>query len=451
MSRQYVDLRSAKIIFEGNSITEGVGSGAGAANISAQVSAQLIAQKIFGVSVVNIGVGGQNCAQMIADGSSQVAPLREAGRDCIVVVNEGGNDIYGGATAAQAFQNIRDYCLLRRSEGFYVLVWSCPNRNNGFSTDPTGDPTAYQAALLDFNNRLARGWKEFADVFMDTRRHFPYAPTANFPGNGGFWFPDCVHPSATGNAIIAAKLLEHLKLIPKKTAKVVEVPINNPTIESEFFCDFLSPPTTTGEFILTAVSGGTAGSSAINVNGRPGHLNLTTGATATGRAYVGTASTAIELSGESTFGASTQIPTLSNATERYSKQVGFFDTTTAANQTDGLYFLYDEGGVSTGSAASANWQLVSSANTIRTFVTSAIPVDLNWNNFKIILNSTGTRADYYINGQLAGSITTNLPKTSARSLGFGAQIIKSIGTTARSFLIDWVYYKQRFLAARGAW
>ena len=451
MSRQYVKLASSKIIFDGNSITEGSGSGAGAANISAQVSAQLIAQRIRGVSIVNIGAGGQTCAQMITDGSTQIPPLYENGRDNIIVVSEGGNDIYVGATAAQAFQNMRDYCLLRRSEGFYVLVWSCPNRNNGFSTDPTGDPAAYQAALLDFNNRLERGWKEFADAFMDTRKHFPYAPTANFPGNGGFWFPDCVHPSATGNAIIAAKLVEHLKLIPKKIAKVVEVPINNPTIESEFFCDFLSPPTTTGEFILTSVSGGSAGSSAINVNGRPGHLNLTTGATATGRAYVGTASTAIELSGQSTFGASTQIPTLSTAAERYAKLVGFFDTTTAANQSDGLYFLYDEGGVSTGSAASANWQLVSSANSVRTFVTSPIAVDLNWNNFKIILNSTGTRADYYINGQLAGSITTNLPKTSARSLGFGAQIIKSIGTTARSFLIDWVYYKQQFLTARGAW
>jgi lysophospholipase L1-like esterase len=223
MSRQYVKLASSKIIFDGNSITEGSGSGAGAANISAQVSAQLIAQKILGVSIVNIGVGGQTCAQMIADGSSQIAPLLEAGRDCILVANEGGNDIYFGATAAQAFQNIRDYCLLRRSEGFYVLVWSCPYRNNGFSSNPTGDPTAYQAALLDFNNRLANGWKEFADAYMDTRKHFPYAPTANYPGDGGFWFPDCVHPSATGNAIIAAKLIEHLKIPIRK--KVEAVPI----------------------------------------------------------------------------------------------------------------------------------------------------------------------------------------------------------------------------------
>lgn len=214
MSRQYVKLASSKIIFDGNSITEGYGLASGAASISAQVSAQLINQKIFGASIVNVAVGGQTCAQMIADGSSQVAPLHEKGRDCILVANEGGNDIYSGLSAAQAFQNFRDYCLLRRSEGFYVLVWSAPNRNNGFISNPTGDPTAYQSALLDFNNKLASGWKEFADTYMDTRKHFPYVPEANFPGAGGFWFPDCVHPSATGNAMLAAKLIEHLKLIP---------------------------------------------------------------------------------------------------------------------------------------------------------------------------------------------------------------------------------------------
>jgi lysophospholipase L1-like esterase len=453
MSRQYVQLSSAKIIFDGNSITEGSGSGAGAANISSQVAAQLIAQKIFGASIVNLGVGGQTCAQMIADGSSQVAPLLEAGRDCIMVVNEGGNDIYFGATAQQAYQNMRDYCLLRRSEGFYVLVWSCPNRNNGFSADPGGSPVAYQAALLDFNNRLERGWKEFADAFMDARRHFPYAPEANFPGNGGFWFPDCVHPSATGNAIIAAKLIEHLKLIPKQSRKVKDVPINNPTIETEFFWDALALPTTTGEFIATLTSGGSVVSTVINVNGRPGILTLSTLVAATGRAFVGTDRAAIELSGgETIFGGSTQIPVLSTAAERFQLLIGFFDTATAVNQTDGLYFLYDEGGASVGSTASTNWQLVSCSNGVRFFVATTFPVDTNWTNFKIILNSAGTRADYYINGQLAGSLAANLPiGGNARSLGLGTMIIKSIGTTARTVLLDWLYFKQILKVARGAW
>jgi lysophospholipase L1-like esterase len=220
MSRQYVKLASSKIVFDGNSLTEGASTGAGAANISTQVSTQLIAQKIFGVSIVNVGVGGKTCAQMIADASTQVAPLFEAGRDNIIVVNEGGNDIYFGATAQQAFQNMRDYCLLRRSEGFYVLVWSAPKRNNGFSANPSGDPSGFQSALLDFNNRLASGWKEFADAFMDTREHFPYAPEANYPSNGGFWFPDCIHPSATGNAILAAKIIECLKLIPVRKREI---------------------------------------------------------------------------------------------------------------------------------------------------------------------------------------------------------------------------------------
>jgi lysophospholipase L1-like esterase len=451
MSRQYVKLTAAKIIFDGNSITEGIDLGTGDASIWGQVGAQLIAQKIFGASIVNISVSGQTCAQMIADGSSQISPLYENGRDNIIIANEGGNDIYFGATPAQALQNMRDYCLLRQSEGFYVLVWSCLHRNQGFFANPP-DVSGYQAALLDFNNRLERGWKEFADGFMDSRKHFPYIPEANSPGNGGFWFPDCVHPSATANAILAAKLIEHLKVIPIK--KVNDVIIENPTLATEFFCDLFAQPTNTGEFILTATNGtgSSVASSTINVNGRPGIISLATGSTAAGRVYVGTSTVVIELSaGESIFGSAAQIPTLSTSAERYSVQIGFFDTISGANQVDGIYFLYDEGGVSTGSAASANWQLVSCSNSVRTFITSTFAVDLNWNNFKIILNSAGTRADFYINGQLAGSISTNLPLGNARSLGFGAQIVKSIGLTSRNILLDWLLFKQFFKVARGAW
>lgn len=216
MPRQYVKLASSKIVFDGNSITEGHADGSGAANLSSQVAAQLAFQKIAGVSIVNLGVGGQTCAQMIADASTQVASLREVGRDCILVVNEGGNDISFGSTPLQAFDNIRNYCLLRRSEGFYVLAWDCLFRNNS----PSGFYTSagYKQALVDFNELVRGRWKEFADAYMDARRAFPYVPDNDYTGalNGGFWFPDCVHPSATANAILAARLIEHLKFIPKR-------------------------------------------------------------------------------------------------------------------------------------------------------------------------------------------------------------------------------------------
>jgi lysophospholipase L1-like esterase len=216
MPRQYVKLASSKIVFDGNSITAGDGGGAGDASVSSQVGAQLASQKVPGVSIVNVAVGGQTCAQMIADGSTQVAPLREVGRDCILVVNEGGNDISFGSTPQQAFDNIRNYCLLRRSEGFYVLIWDCLFRNNS----PSGFYTAaaYKQALVDFNELVRGRWKEFADAYMDARRALPYVPDNDYTGalNGGFWFPDCIHPSASANAIIAAKLIEHLKFIPKR-------------------------------------------------------------------------------------------------------------------------------------------------------------------------------------------------------------------------------------------
>jgi hypothetical protein len=233
------------------------------------------------------------------------------------------------------------------------------------------------------------------------------------------------------------------------------MPINNPVLETELFWDAHSVPSGTGEYIQTNASGtgATIAILAPTVDGRSSIVTVPTGTTATGRHHVGSTFTAINLgAGETLFGAALQVPILSTAAERFSMQVGFYDTT-AANQTDGLYFLYDEGGVSTGSAASANWQIVSAANGVRTFgpIPVAKAVDLNWHNFKIVLNSAGTRGDFYIDGELLGSITTNIPTGFARVVGFGAQILKSIGLTSRSYTVDFLYFKQIFKVARGAW
>ena len=102
--------------------------------------------------------------------------------------------------------------------------------------------------------------------------------------------------------------------------------------------------------------------------------------------------------------------------------VGFYDSTTA-NQVDAVSFVYDEGGVSTGSTASANWQVVTSSNSTRTWTTTTTAVGAGtWVKLGIIVNAAGTSVGFYINGTLVATHTANIPTGTTRALGFGSQI-----------------------------
>jgi hypothetical protein len=156
-------------------------------------------------------------------------------------------------------------------------------------------------------------------------------------------------------------------------------------------------------------------------------------------------------SGAAIYEWSLNVTTLSDSTQRYQLVVGFFDTTSAANQTDGVYFLYDEGGVSTGSAASANWQLVTTSNSTRTFTTSGTAVSAgSWVTLRAVVNAAGTSVEFFHNNSSLGTHTTNIPTGTARVMGLGYLLIKSIGTTARTVDFDYVAYEFDMDTARGS-
>jgi len=211
-----------------------------------------------------------------------------------------------------------------------------------------------------------------------------------------------------------------------------------------FYTDFIqetSATATDGAMSETNSGTGAATSAQATSNsGRPGHVRSSTGTTATGRAALASSVSAIRLGGGAwLYETAVSVTTLSTSTERYQLAIGFIDTLSAANQVDAVYFLYDEGGVSTGSTASANWQLVSSNNSTRTFTTTSTAVAAGtFVRLGIMVNAAGTSVDYFINGTNVGTISTNIPTASGRELGFGSLIIKSVGTTARTVDYDYV-------------
>lgn len=144
-----------------------------------------------------------------------------------------------------------------------------------------------------------------------------------------------------------------------------------------------------------------------------------------------------------------RIPTNSDGTQTFQFIAGFWDNNAAVNQTDGIYFLYDSQGVSTGSAASGNWQIVTVSNSNRTFTTTGTAIDnSNLQKLRIDVNAAATSVTFYINDVSVGTHTTNIPSGASRLTSSGVYLQKSAGTTARTADIDYLYLKAKFTTPR---
>ena len=116
---------------------------------------------------------------------------------------------------------------------------------------------------------------------------------------------------------------------------------------------------------------------------------------------------------------------------------------------DGAYFLYDSQGVSTGSAASGNWQIVTCSNSVRTFTTTSVAIDnTNLQKLRIDVNAAGTSVVFYIDDVSVGTHTTNIPTGASRVFGNGVYLQKSAGGTSRTLDVDYLYMKTKFTTPR---
>jgi hypothetical protein len=246
--------------------------------------------------------------------------------------------------------------------------------------------------------------------------------------------------------------------INKITAENTLAGFNRPDVvrnyKFTYFNEFLNTvgTATGGNDIIATNSGTGAGTSNVSTgaSNRVGSVRSTTGTTATGRTSPGTSSTACAFGGGTwAYEIEIKLAALSTVTQRYQLVIGFHDVQNAANQVDAIAFVYDEGGVSTGSAASANWQTLTSSNSTRTWTTTGTAVAAGWTNLRIEVNAAGDSVTYYVNGTAMGvSHTTNIPTGTARVAGFGYLMIKSIGTTASTMDVDYLFCESDFTTNR---
>lgn len=187
-------------------------------------------------------------------------------------------------------------------------------------------------------------------------------------------------------------------------------------------------------FSFASNGGGSSVAVAAGQVGHPGIVSISTGTNASGRLTLSQYTDALVFqngSGLYRMDSAINIPTLSTATQRYTYRFGFGDNLAAGDFVDGVYFEYYD-------LSSPNWVLKTSANSVRTNVTSSVAVPAgNWETLRIDVLGTQT-ASFYIDGTLVGQITTNIPSGSARTTGVVHKLEKSVGGTARNVLVDYV-------------
>lgn len=209
----------------------------------------------------------------------------------------------------------------------------------------------------------------------------------------------------------------------------------------EIFAEFVNA--LNGTPFSAAFSGtGAAGSTSVaGESSYPGIVRVETGTTTTGYGAFQTALDAFLLGGGAAiFEAVVRIPTLPTVAEAFAFRIGFGDNA-GGDMTDGVYFELTQ--------ADSDWQCKTASNSTRTtYDTGQAAAANTWVRLRIEINADGSEANFYINGTLRATISTNIPTGSGREVGIVASIVKSAGTTERVAQMDYVYAGIEFTTAR---
>jgi hypothetical protein len=225
--------------------------------------------------------------------------------------------------------------------------------------------------------------------------------------------------------------------------------INNPRQMSYFFDDFIVGQTFSGAWTISA--SGTGASAQIGAwglatiqGGGVGILECDTGTTATGRISISKSispTNGFELGhgrSEVTWRFALQQP--SDGTNRYVIYAGLIDNVNAGASVDGCYFAYSD-------SLNPNWLCVTRSNNVQTTIDSGIPYFNRQRRYTVVVNEDATSVDFFIEGVLVANSTTNIPSGAARRTGIGIKMEKLLGTTQRSFDLD--YFEGKFFITGG--
>lgn len=219
------------------------------------------------------------------------------------------------------------------------------------------------------------------------------------------------------------------------------------------FWDELVNTSPTNYFVNSTANGGTAVAQYLPLLAPQAKLwGLSTGTATNGESRHLTANYFMGSVGKKEYETKVCPSVSSDSVNRFIFRAGYVNLNGGLTLSPGMYFLYDEGGVYGTATASTNWLCVcNTATGLTTIVNSGVPVKFQASNsmqkLKIKDYGTGNKVEFYIDGVLVATITTNVP-LSTIDLFIGEVITKQAGTTNRSVYIDYSRAKEKFNTSR---
>jgi hypothetical protein len=192
-----------------------------------------------------------------------------------------------------------------------------------------------------------------------------------------------------------------------------------------------------GELALSFITNGTGTSNSNSQltggDTNPGIIQASTGTVATNIAgAIGTGNDVDFGAGEWRLEAIFRIPVLGTSSQRFTTRVGFIDSANATESTDAAMVRYAD------NVNGGNFQCVTRSNNTETATDSGVAaVAATWYKVIITVNAAGTSVDCNINGTTVTN-STNIPVGTSRFTGWGMTIVKSVGTTASLFDMDFL-------------
>lgn len=160
----------------------------------------------------------------------------------------------------------------------------------------------------------------------------------------------------------------------------------------------------------------------------PGVVNMFTGTTTTGAAYVNSSSGSSNVhfaDGVTYFETIVKVSALSDGTDTYTVLLGMADN--VLGTPDGIVFRYTHG------TNSGQWQGIAKQGATSSTVNSSVAASTSFVRLGFIYTSATGITEFFINGTSIGS-TTSVVITDAVQLFWG--ITKSAGTTDRTLTLD---------------
>jgi len=172
-----------------------------------------------------------------------------------------------------------------------------------------------------------------------------------------------------------------------------------------------------------------------------GIVTLTTTTSSSGTGSASSLNTSVLFGGaQYSLWSRVRLDTLSDATDTYTVTAGYADSGAVI---DGCYIRYSH------SINSGKWQGVCTANSVSTTLDLGITVAIStWYKLLVVVNATGTSAEFFVNGTSGGTITTNIPTGAGRQTGIVTRIVKSAGTTARLLNVGFIAQGVTYATAR---